>query len=281
MAKILNPYFKLLRVLDWGGYVLMSLFGFILAKGFLFPMQEIIVFWGIVLSCLAFGFSINDCFDTKEDVYNRTKDNPLITQKISFKKSLFFSLLIGVFALALSAFLGLKIFLFCLAGLIIGFFYSAPPIRFKSRPFLDLISHGFFAGVFLFILPLLISGMEITRIYWVIAFYIFYISITLEMRNHLEDYSSDKSAGLNTSVVFLGYDVSKKILDCLIGFYPLILFPVFLLAPIRIILLFLFSSLVFIIIFLFKKNLTIVKNYKVADIYTIICFSLLSLSMIL
>ncbi len=281
MVKILNPYFKLLRVLDWGGYVLMSLFGFILARGFLFPAQEIIIFWGIVLSCLAFGFSINDCFDTKEDVYNKTKENPLVADEMSFKKSLFFSLSIGVLSLLLSAFLGLKIFLFCLAGLVIGFFYSAPPIRFKSRPFLDLISHGFFAGVFLFVLPLLISEMEITRIYWIIAFYIFYLSITLEMRNHLEDYSSDKAAGLNTSVVFLGYDVSKKILDYLIGFYPLMLFPVFLLAPVKIVLLFLLSSFVFLIIFLFKKNLTIVKNYKVADIYTIICFSLLSLAMIL
>ena len=122
MVKILNPYFKLLRVLDWGGYVLMSLFGFILARGFLFPAQEIIIFWGIVLSCLAFGFSINDCFDTKEDVYNKTKENPLVADEMSFKKSLFFSLSIGVLSLLLSAFLGLKIFLFCLALLFLSFF---------------------------------------------------------------------------------------------------------------------------------------------------------------
>lgn len=281
MGTTLKPYFKLLRISDWSGYVLMSLFGFILAKGFLFSVKEIIMFWTIIFSFLGFGFSINDCFDTKEDVYDKTKENPLITDKASFKKSLFFAFVIGVLGLGLSAFFGLKIFLFCLLGLLIGFFYSAPPIRFKSRPFLDLISHGFFAGVFLFILPFLIFKTEITRVYWVIASYIFYFSITLEMRNHLEDYESDKTAGINTSVVFLGYDASKKILDYLIGFYPLILFPVFLLVSYKILLLFLFFSFIFVIIFLFKKNLKIVKNYKIADIYTIICFSLLSLAMIL
>ncbi|MCP6718527.1 MAG: UbiA prenyltransferase family protein [Patescibacteria group bacterium] len=281
MVKILNPYFKLLRISDWRGYILMSLFGFILAKGFLFPVKEIIVFWGIVVSFLGFGFSINDCFDTKEDVYDKTKENPLITDKASFKKSLFFSFLLGLLGLGLSAFFGLKIFLFCLVGLLIGFFYSAPPIRFKSRPFLDLISHGFFAGIFLFILSFLIFKTEITRVYWVIASYVFYFSVTLEMRNHLEDYESDKAAGINTSVVSWGHGVSKKILDYLIGFYPLILFPVFLIVPYKILLLFLFFSFVFVVIFLFKKNLKIVENYKIADIYTIICFSLLSLAMIL
>ncbi len=273
-----KPYFNLLRISDWSGYFLMSLFGFILSQGFLFPLSLIFLFFVLIFLFLGLGFSINEYFDTEEDKYNKEKTNVLINKQISYKKSLFFSVLLGVLGLCLSAIFGLKVFLFCLTGLLLGFFYSAPPLRFKSRPFLDLISHGFFAGLFLFFLPFLIFNYQITIFHWFIGFSIFYLSITLELRNHLEDYDSDKLAGINTTVCFLGYNKSEKLLASLAFLYPLFLLPIFLLLPNLYLFLFLILTFVFLLFFLAGKNYKIIKNYKIMDIYVILSFVLVSIS---
>lgn len=273
-----KPYFNLLRISDWGGYFLMSLFGFILAKGFSFPLSQVFIFFSLIFLFLGVGFSVNECFDTEEDKYNKGKLNVLISKQISFKRSLFFSLFLGVLGLSLSAIFGLKVFSFCLTGLLIGFFYSAPPLRFKSRPFLDLISHGFFAGLFLFFLPFLIFNYQITVFYWFIGLSIFYFSITLELRNHLEDYESDKLGGVNTTVCFLGYKKSEKLLISLAFLYPLILLPIFLLLSKTYVFLFLILTLVFLFFFSLRKNYKILKKYKIMDIYIILSFVLVSIS---
>jgi len=148
-----KPYLRLLRVPNWRGYFLMASFGFLIAKGFLFSFKDIIIFYAIILLFLAFGFSVNDCFDTKEDEYKKDSVNPIVKKEIIFKKALFLSILLGILGLTLSAVFGLKVLLFSLAGVLLSFFYSAPPLRTKSRPLIDLISHGLFAGAFLFFCP--------------------------------------------------------------------------------------------------------------------------------
>ncbi len=276
----LKPYLRLFRVKDWRGYFLMAFFGFVISKGFLFPLRDIIIFYALVLLFLAFGFSVNDCFDLKEDQYRKDRINPVVSKEISFRKALGISILPGILGLVLSAAFGLKVFLFCLAGALIGFFYSAPPLRTKSRPLLDLISHGLFAGSFLFVLPLLIFSPQLNPFHYLIAFSIFYFSITLELRNHLEDYEIDKAVGLRTSVCVFGYKNSEKLLRYLAVLYPLTLFPIFLLIFQKHLFLFLVFTLLFLSFFLFGKSFKIVKNYRIMDIYAIFSFGLLLIATI-
>jgi len=273
----LKSYFKLLRLKDWRGYFLMALFGFLILKGFLFSLREIIIFWIIVLLLLAFGFSVNDCFDTKEDKYHPEKENLLVGKKISFPKGLAFSILLGILGLSLSAVFGLRIFLFCLVAVLLGFFYSAPPLRFKSRPFLDLFSHGLFAGALIFFLPILIFNKKLNFLHYLIGFSIFYLSVMAELRNHLEDYEIDKKAGLKTTVSVLGYEISKGLLDCLAVFFPLTLFPVFFSISLKYFFLFLIFTLIF--LFLLRKNYKTLKNYKIMDAYIVLSFGLLLAAM--
>lgn len=280
MVKSLKTYFRFLRVKDWRAYFLIALFGFLLSKGFLFPLKEIIIFWAIVLLFLACGFSINDVFDTREDQYNVGKKNLLVSKKISFSKGLAVSVSLGILGLALSAFFGLKIFLFCLVTFLLGFFYSTPPIRFKERPFLDLISHGLFAGALIFFFPLLVFNEKLGFFHYLIGFSIFYLSVMAELRNHLEDYKTDKKAALKTAVSILKYKISKGLLNCLAIFFPLILFPVFLSISLEYFFLFLSFTLIFLFFFLFRKNYKSLKNYKIIDIYTIFSFGLLLVAML-
>jgi 4-hydroxybenzoate polyprenyltransferase len=275
MLKSLGNYFKFLRVKDWRAYFLIAAFGFLFSKGYLSPLNEIIIFLAIVLLLLAFGFSINDVFDTKEDRYHLEKENLLVSKEISFPKGLIFSIFLGIFGLALSAFFGWKIFLFCLMAFLLGFFYSAPPIRFKGRPFLDLISHGLFAGALIFFFPVLIFNQKLTSLHYLLGFSFFYLSVMAELRNHLEDYETDKKGGLKTVVSVLRYEISKVLLDFLAIFFPLILFPVFLFFSLKYFFLFLILTSIFLFTFFFRKKYKSLKNYRLMDIYVLFSFTLL------
>ena len=275
MTINLKPYFKLLRLKDARSYFLIALFGFIISQGFLFPFEDIIIFSGIILLFLGFGFSINDCFDVKEDELDKTKKNPIVSKETSFKKGLVFSISLAILGLALSSFFGLKVFLFCLAGILLVFFYSSPPLRMKSKVLLDLISHGLFAGPFIFFLPLLIFETKLTLFHYLIVFSLFCLSIILELRNHLEDYETDKAVGLKTTVLAFGYKKSEKLLKALAILYPLTLLPIFNLISQKYLFLFLILTLIFLIFFFFGKNYRLVKNYKTMDGYVVLSFGLI------
>jgi 4-hydroxybenzoate polyprenyltransferase len=253
----LKTFLKYYRIKDWRGYFSLIVFGFVVAKGFLFPILEILLFFGISVLLLAFGFSVNNFFDVKEDREKGEKTNLLIQNK----KNFLFSTLPGILALFLASYFGLKIFLFVLAASLIGFFYSAPPLRMKSKPFLDLISHGLFAGALLFIFPLLIFSPKMSLFHYLTAFSIFYLSAMLEIRNHLEDYQSDLRAGLKTTVCSLGYENSVNFLKYLAFFYPLTLFPSFFLISQEFLFFFLILTIFFLLLFLFKKNYLIMDTY--------------------
>lgn len=262
----LKPYFQLLRIKDARGCFLIAFLGFLLAHGFLFPPKDIVLFFGIVFFLIGFGFSINDCFDLKEDKLDETKNNPIVSGKITFRKALFFSLFLAETGLILSALFGLKVFLFCLLAFLISFSYSAPPLRLKSRVFFDLLSHGLFYPL-IFAIPLLIFKLKITVFHYLIFLSLFYFSVILDLRNQWEEFESDKKAGLKNTFNVLGYENSEKLLKYLTIFYPLIIFPIFRLLPWQYLFLFLLFTSVFLLLFLFAENHKLVRNYKILDIY--------------
>lgn len=270
MPKDLKSYLKIFRVAEWRAYFLMAFFGFLISRGFTSPPLNIVIFFVVVVSFLAFGFAVNNRFDVKEDK----------NQTDRVRVGLFFSMLPGIFGLVLSTVFGWRVFLFCLIGLLAAFFYSAPPLRFKERPVWDLLSHGFFAGVFWFILPLLIFKVEWTPFHYFLSFSLFYLSLTLELRNHLEDFELDRGAGLKTSVCVFGKDFSDVFLKILTFLFPLTIFPIFLLDFPKYLLVFLISTLVFVFSFQFLLASKSSRNYKIyraMDAYANFSFSLLAI----
>jgi len=266
MVINLKSFLKYYRMKDWRAYFALGVLGFIIAQGFLYPSLGILLFAIIGVLLLAFGFSVNNFFDIDEDKEKGEVKNLLIQNK----KNFLFSVLPGLLALLLSGYFGREIFLFVLVSSLIGFFYSAPPLRMKSRPFLDLISHGLFAGALIFLFPLLVFNSELTPFHYLLAFSVFYLSVMLETRNHLEDYQSDFRAGLKTTVCFLGYKNSENFLKYLIFFYPLVLLSVFFLLPSDFLLPLLILSIIFLLLFMFKKN------YRIVDAYAIFSYIIIS-----
>lgn len=277
MSIRLKSLIRYYRTKDWRAYFLLGVFGFIIAQGFLFPVLDIFLFFLIGILLLAFGFSVNNFFDIKEDREKGETINLLVQNK----KNFLFSISPGILALFFSTYFGLKIFLFVLIAGLIGFFYSSPPLRMKSKPFLDLISHGLFAGALIFLFPALIFSPKLTLFHYLIALSVFYLSIIAEMRNHLEDYQSDLKSGLKTTVCLLGYKNSEIFLKYLSLFYPFILLPLFMIFKVSFLVwLFLVLTAIFLFLFLFKKNY-LIKNayhYRIMDGYTFLSYCIVLLA---
>ena len=203
---------KLSRIKDWRGYFGMALLGLFL-NGVPPSPADTAVFMLTVAFYLAFAFSVNNCFDVVVDLLDG-KDlnkNPVASGLLAFESAIVFSLALLIAGLVLSySLFGIgSTLLFSLLYLLAGL-YSTPPIRIKGRPYFDLLSHGLFFGGLLFLAGPTTFGRLTPATLWVAAVLFFY-SMFLEIRNHIEDYEFDKLSGTRTTVVHLGLEASQRL----------------------------------------------------------------------
>ena len=206
---------KSLRIKEWRVYVGLSLFGlafgssdfFIFIKG-LFKLIPLIFFY------MSIAYLTNNIFDADGDSLNlRKRDkNPFAQKLLKAREGLLF------LAVLVSSAIILALLIYDLAGLInylIGLFlvifYSTPPLRFKEKPFIDLLSHSLFFGVTIFLLGYFIVSRDIFVDAFLLLGIVVY-SIQLELRNEIEDFHADFSAGYKTTAVYLGFKKSNVLL---------------------------------------------------------------------
>ncbi|OYT42963.1 MAG: hypothetical protein B6U88_02365 [Candidatus Aenigmarchaeota archaeon ex4484_56] len=256
------PYIEMLRIPDWKGYFLIALLGLLISNNF-YSLQDIFIL--LVTTCLflGFSFSINNCFDIKEDKLGN-KNNPITKNKISIKKGYIFSLFLAFIGLQILVIYDHRLLSIYLLMLLIAFFYSSPPLRFKSKCLLDMLSHGLFFGVFLYLYPLFIFEVPLSLFHYLIAVSIFLFSIIAELKNHLRDYKYDKKAGLKTTVCTLGYKKSLKLFNILHLIYPIPLFFCFIIA----------GSFIYLSFFLILTFYWFFRKFRIGY-YTILSFFLL------
>jgi 4-hydroxybenzoate polyprenyltransferase len=227
ITQFLFSCYRNVRVQDWRAYVGITFLGFIQnLNGSLSSLVNVFLkFMITIILYLAFTFSINNCFDVGCDIHNneKLKKNSVADGSISFKVGLIFSLSIAFIGLA-SVYLCFKIDQVILYSLLVflGGAYSAPPIRFKSIPLIDLLSHGLFFGILLYFYGASITGRLNTQSTF-LGISIFLYSIILEMRNHLKDFKADVTSGTKTTVCWLGYVKAEKILEMLLIIHCLFL----------------------------------------------------------
>lgn len=283
LCKI-KMYLSNFRVVHWRAYMGLSFLPFLdgisenltniaLARAFLINLTTISCF-------LAFTFGLNNCFDIETDMAEGDLDkNPIAVGKISFKSALMASLAVGFLGVTILIFyvpIYTVIFIYLLL-LFLGGFYSAPPLRFKSKPFLDIISHGLFFGSLLYIYGYLIRGVNVwTIVKSPLVLLIFTYSVILNMRNHWEDYNFDLEANINTTATYLGYERTKKAIIFLIQIHWILLLTLSLIISLyfflEILTLFLISNVLFSL-----KLIKFEKWLRTIDILTIISYILFSL----
>ena len=173
-----------------------------------------------------FIYGVNDLFDWETDRKNpkKTSKEYKLEQKHKsyLKLLLFFSFIISIILLFINfsyTLFGLfTIFLF------LSYFYSAKPLRFKEKPFVDSLSNA------LYIMPGVIgfyqSSGELPNLLiflsawsWATAMHLF---------SAIPDIKYDKQAGLNTTAIFFGQKNSlflTSFLWFLSGFFLLFVYP--------------------------------------------------------
>lgn len=202
-----------------------------------------------------FIYGVNDYWDEETDKINPKKDEKEHRVTDEEKKKL-----LNVIYLVTSLSLILMIFqtnieriLFSIF-LLLSYFYSSPPLRFKERPFLD------FSSNYLYIMPGIFAYSMITdslpSLIILIGAY-FHIS-AMHIFSAIPDIEYDKEAGINTTPVFIGKKLSLGL--CLL-FWSILSFIVIILAS--------YYPLSFLVLLypLFPLSLLISKNLKIEKLY--------------
>jgi 4-hydroxybenzoate polyprenyltransferase len=217
----LGFYISLMRIKDWPAYILMALLGFVLSQGYLQSLPNILAFLALLAAYLGFGFSINQCSDVKEDTINPSKKSSGLSDNDNLKNARVFALSLGFIGIWIASYFGIAALLFYASMTLMVFAYSVHPLRLKSRPPLDSISHGIFAGGMIYLLPFFVFGSKITTLDYIITLSLIHISIMLEFANHTSDFKWDKKAGIKTTVTQIGLEKSRRIMIFLAYTCPL------------------------------------------------------------
>lgn len=183
----------------------------------LFSVYTLSLFFFFLLPVNILIYGVNDLFDLETDTLNPKKG----TKEFKISSAEIVTLRILVVLLSFLAFvifllqptqelraLGL-LFLFLSLG------YSAPPLRFKARPFFDSFSNG------LYIVPGLLAysyffgelpGILVISAVWAWA-------MAMHLYSAIPDIAYDKAVGLKTTAVMLGEKMSLLVCLLLWGFF--------------------------------------------------------------
>jgi 4-hydroxybenzoate polyprenyltransferase len=204
----------LLRFTRIGEYlhVLLLIFPlvFLISPDDVFSYKTIIIFLAN-LFLTAFGYMYNDLEDAEDDYHDldKRKRNPISSGEITRNQSYLSNLLVLSAGLLMLAFISPLVFSLGVVFAFIGVFYSWKPLRLKSRPVLDLVSHVLFLGVLQFLItftafrPLALSIIPFLMI-------IIHFSMMNEIIHELIDFDVDKRTEINNTVQrFERFDASK------------------------------------------------------------------------
>jgi 4-hydroxybenzoate polyprenyltransferase len=200
-----NEYFKVLLLI----FPLI----FIISPQNLFSYVTIEIFLSNLL-LTAFTYTFNDVEDAEDDYFdtNKRKRNPVTRQEIPKKQGHIFSFILLATGLLLLYLISSSIFFVGVIFSFIGFIYSWKPIRLKSIPILDLVSHILFLGVLQFLTTYL-AYRKIELIIIPFLMIIIPFSLVNQLMGEINDFKVDKETkNINTIQKFKKIDMRKIII---------------------------------------------------------------------
>ena len=185
---------------------------FLISPQNLFSSRTVIVFLAN-LFLTAFVYAFNDVEDAADDynILEKRKRNPIANGDLTRTQGYLISFLLLLIGLFLLLIISPLVFFFGLVLALVGFFYSWKPVRFKSMPFIDLISHVICLGVLqFFITYLTFRSFDL----FVIPFLMIIIpfSLMVEIFFELRDSNVDKKTNIRNTIQRLERFNMKKLL---------------------------------------------------------------------
>jgi len=201
----INEYFKVLLLL----FPLI----FIISPQNLFSFVTIEIFLSNLL-LTAFTYTFNDVEDAEDDYFdaNKRKRNPVTCRELTKKQGYIFSFILLATGLLLLYLISPLIFIVGVSFSFIGFIYSWKPIRLKSIPIIDLVSHVLFLGALQFLTTYMTyRTIELP----IIPFLMIIIPFSLinQLKGELNDFKVDRETkNINTIQKFEKIDMRKIII---------------------------------------------------------------------
>jgi chlorophyll synthase len=154
-----------------------------------------------------FAFALNDYFDAPFDALDRRKAtrNFFVQMPVQGWVIVLFSITLLVLVAAAYALFGLKGWLFWGTSCFVAWAYSAPPLRLKMRPGLDLVVHALFVQTFPYIVCMALIQANWALLDWVLLAILSLASLTAQLEQQARDFVVDLQAG-GTFTTWLGRD---------------------------------------------------------------------------
>lgn len=149
------------------------------------------------------AFALNDYFDAPFDKVDPVKAarNVFVHRDVNRRKGLLGLAVMSVFLFVAFAQFGLRGYLTLMVSLFIMWGYSAPPLRFKSRPGLDLLIHAVFVETFPYFICLFLIGAEWGRLDYVMLLILFLSSLAAQLEQQIRDFAVDVRTGRTFATV--------------------------------------------------------------------------------
>jgi len=149
------------------------------------------------------AFALNDYFDAPFDKVDPVKAarNVFVHGGVSRTKGLLGLAVMSVFLFVAFAQFGLRGYLTLIVSLFIMWGYSAPPLRFKSRPGLDLLIHAVFVETFPYFICLFLIGATWKRLDYVMLLILFLSSLAAQLEQQIRDFAVDARTGRTFATV--------------------------------------------------------------------------------
>jgi 4-hydroxybenzoate polyprenyltransferase len=205
VKKQLNGLIRLTRYQEYVNFVIFTtLLGAAVAHGYLgWKLVGILAANYLVV---AFAFMINDVEDAPDDALDpaKAKRNPVSAADLSPRAGRVASFGVALVAAMVYALLGFWPFVTGLSCLVIAYMYSWRRVRLKSRPFVDLVSHGLMLAGLQY-LAACFTFEPVPSSSWVFPF-LFVVAISMygELFNELRDLSGDREAGITHTANLVG-----------------------------------------------------------------------------
>lgn len=159
------------------------------------------------------GFAVNDYYDVPYDAVDsgKSKRNAFILDARLRRYFRLIALVVSAFAFAAFAqfgWRGVAVFGF---SVLILWGYSAPPLRLKSRPFFDLITHMLFVETYPYLLCLVLIAPQLTLTDAFVLAFFGLASTGAQLEQQIRDYGVDRQFEQTFTTRF-GIGLSSRIL---------------------------------------------------------------------
>lgn len=221
----LTGFIRIRGVVTWFA---ISFFGFLLGISSLDITSYVVPFFFFVVSTffiLTFTFAINNYHDIDTDKENprRAHLNAMASGKISKQTGILLNIIFIVVPLVLSLFFTWDVFVFCALLIFWMWVYSAPPLRLKGQPGLDILWH------FIVFLGLVLWGSylagSVSMISILVGISLGIFGCFAQIDNHIQDYPFDKASGSKTFAVWIGMNKASVALKLSFTIYIFFLLP--------------------------------------------------------